>query len=165
MRIDFYISPAERDAFASSCEAVIRNVGTATKAATEQACQEILEESLKQVPRETGALASTAFYEVTRRMATKRYTYEGVVGYAGQSGVGMRYDRLNPVSGVAVSSYARRVHEDLSAMHIGGGKAKFLEDPVRAYAENNFKRVAQTHWVNAIHLSNAGGASIIPTEV
>lgn len=163
MRIDFYISPATRDKFVSSCEAVIRNVGRATKAGTIQACEEVLEESLKQVPRDTGALASTAFYDVTRRAATKNYTYEGVVGYAGQAGAGMSYDRLNPKSGVAVSAYVTRVHEDLSASHPNGGKAKFLEDPVREYGASRFKRVAETHWANAIALSNRGGSSIIPT--
>ena len=163
MRIDFYLSNNEANRFASSCEAVIRNVGRATKTATTQACQEILEESLKQVPRDTGALASTGFYDVSRRMATKNYTYEGVVGYAGQAGSGVSHDRLNPKSGVAVSEYVMRVHEDLSASHPGGGKAKFLEDPVRAYAAGRFKRVAETHWNNAIHLSGSGGVSIIPT--
>lgn len=163
MRIDFYLSPAVRDQFASSCEAVIRNVDRATKAGTEQACREILEESLKQVPRDTGTLASTAFYDVRRRMATKSYTYEGIVGYAGQSGVGMSHDRVNPKSGAAASSYVMKVHEDLEASHPNGGKAKFLEDPVRAYGATRFKRVAETHWMNAIHLSNIGGASIIPT--
>lgn len=163
MRIDFYISPATRDMFASSCEAVIRNVDRATKAGTTQACQEILEESLRQVPRDTGTLASTAFYDVQRRRSTKNYTYEGVVGYAGQAGAGMSHDRVNPKSGAAASKYATKVHEDLSAMHPNGGKAKFLEDPVRAYGATRFKRVAETHWMNAIHLSNRGGASIIPT--
>lgn len=163
MRIDFYLSPDESDKFASSCEAVIRNVGTATKAGTEQACKEILEESLKQVPRDTGTLASTAFYSVNRRMSTKRYTYEGVVGYAGQSGAGMSHDRVNPKSGKAASKYVFIVHEDLEAAHPNGGKAKFLEDPVREYGATRFKRVAETHWKNAIHLSNIGGISFIPT--
>ena len=31
------------------------------------------------------------------------------------------------------------VHEDLTAFHVTG-KAKFLEDPVREYAANNFQR-------------------------
>ena len=163
MRINFYISGAELDKFASSCEAVITNVGTATLAGTEQACSEILEESLKQVPRDTGTLASTGFYDVSRRMATKRYTYEGTVGYAGMVGAGASRDRLNEKSGAMVSSYATRVHEDLSAVHLNGGNAKFLENPVRAYGATRFKRVAETHWRWAIEKSNAGGVSYIPT--
>lgn len=162
MRLSFYISKAEEKKFASSLEVVIRNVGTATKTATEQACREILEESLRQVPRDTGTLASTAFYDVSRRMATRRYTYEGVVGYAGMAGVGYSHDKLNPKSGSNVSEYAVRVHEDLSASHPNGGKAKFLEDPVREYANSNFKRVAAEHWRYAIERSASGGTSYIP---
>lgn len=150
MRLDFYMSPNEQHKFASSMEVVLRNVDRATKAATEQACTEILEESLRQVPRDTGTLASTAFYDVSRRMATKNYTYEGVVGYAGMAGVGSSHDRLNPKSGSMASRYAFRVHEDLSALHPKGGKAKFLEDPVRQFASDRFKRVAETHWRYAI---------------
>lgn len=163
MRINFYLSKPELDKFASSCEAVITNVGTATKSGTTLACQQILEESLKQVPRDTDTLASTGFYDVSRRTATKRYTYEGVVGYAGMAGAGASRDRLNPKSRSMVSSYAMKVHEDLSAFHPNGGKAKFLEDPVRDYGARNFKRVAETHWRWAIQLSNAGGSSFIPT--
>ena len=164
MRLDFYISPSEQGRFASSCEAVIRNVGTATRAGTIQACEEILEESLRQVPRDTGTLASTAFYDVTRRAATKRYTYEGRVGYAGTVGSGASHDRLNPKSGASVSDYAVRVHEDLSARHLNGGKAKFLEDPVRQYGHSRFRRVAETNWRWAIEMSDAGGTSFNPVE-
>lgn len=158
MRLDFYISPNETTKFSASLEVLIRNVGTATKAATTQACEEVLTESLKQVPRDTGTLASTAFYEVQRRMATKRYTYEGIVGYAGMSGVGYSHDRINPKSGKAASVYATLVHEDLDAVHPNGGKAKFLEDPVREYGAARFKRVAETYWRYAI-----SGQSVIPT--
>lgn len=150
MRLDFYISPNAHDKFASSLEVVLRNVDRATKTATEQACQEVLSESLKQVPRDTETLASTAFYDVSRRMATKNYTYEGVVGYAGMAGAGVLHDKMNPKSGAMASAYAFRVHEDLDAQHPNGGKAKFLEDPVREYANGRFKRVAETHWRYAI---------------
>lgn len=154
MRLDFYISPKEHDKFASALEVVVRNVGRATKTATIQACEEILEQSLEQVPRDTETLASTAFYNVSRRMATKNYTYEGVIGYAGMAGAGVNHDRLNPKSRAMASSYAVRVHEDLNALHPNGGKAKFLEDPVRAYANGRFKRVAETHWRYAIESDN-----------
>ena len=159
MRIDFYISPNEQRKFASSLEVVIRNVGRATTAGTEQACQEILDESLKQVPRDTGTLASTAFYTVQRRAGVKGYTYEGIIGYAGMAGAGYASDKINPKSRAAASAYAYKVHEDLTAQHPNGGKAKFLEDPVRAYAASRFKRVAETHWRFAIE-----GGSFIPTS-
>lgn len=146
MRVDFYLSPNDRKKFSSSLEAVIRNVGRATKAGTEAACKEILAESLKQVPRETSTLASTGFYEVSRRMATKNYTYEGVIGYAGMVGKGVTHDRINPKSGIPASAYAFKVHEDIDAVHPNGGKAKFLEDPVALYGATRFKRIAETHW-------------------
>ena len=156
MRVEFHISRHELGSFESSLEAVLLNVDTATKRGTEQACKEILAESLEQVPRDTGTLASTAFYDVVRNMGTKRYTYQGIVGYAGTAGVGASYDRFNPKSRSKVSSYAVRVHEDLGAKHPNGGKAKFLEDPVRAYGADNFSRVAETNWRHAIDASNAG---------
>lgn len=162
MRIDFYISNAEAEKFVASCEAAIRNVDRATKSGTELACREILEESLKQVPRDTGTLASTAFYDVQRRTTTKRYTYEGIIGYAGMAGHGFSRDKLNLKSRAMASEYAVRVHEDLHAVHANGGKAKFLEDPVRAYGASRFKRVAEDGWRWAIQTSNAGGTSIIP---
>lgn len=164
MNIQWYLSPGERSKFVNACEAVIRNVGTGTKSATEQACKDILKESLAQVPRDTGALASTGFYEVTRRGARKGYAYEGTVGYAGQAGSGYAHDAINSKTGKPVSLYATIVHEDLDAWHMVGN-AKFLERPVRDYAAKNFKRVAETHWKFAIEMSNAGGTMIMPTEV
>lgn len=162
MRLDFYVSNAEKNKFASSLEVLLRNVGTATLKGTRQACQEILEASLEQVPRDTGTLASTGFYDVSRRITTKRYTYEGIVGYAGMTGAGYSRDKLNPKSGSMVSDYAVRVHEDLNASHPNGGKAKFLEDPIRAYAASNFKRVAEANWRYAIERSASGVIMHIP---
>lgn len=155
MRIEFRISNAVQNAFKSSLEAALFNIDTATKRGTDQACREILEESLKQVPRDTGTLASTAFYEVQRN-ATKRYTYRGVIGYAGTAGSAIEHDKLNPSSAAMASSYAVRVHEDLDAKHPNGGKAKFLEDPVRSYGASRFKRVAETNWRYAIDALNSG---------
>ena len=164
MRIDFYIAESEARRFKSSCEAVIRNVGRGTKTATTQACTEILQESLKQVPRKTGTLASTGFYEVRRRTNVKGYNYEGIIGYAGMAGSGVSHDRVNPVTGKPASSYSAVVHEDLAMVH-RNGKAKFLEDPVREYGARNFKRVAETAWRYAIESTDAGGTMIIPQEV
>ena len=164
MKINFYISGSEYGKFMRSCEAVVTNVGTATLKGTTQACEEILADSLKQVPRDSESLASTGFYKVQRRMATKRYTYEGIVGYAGKVGAGAEHDKLNPKSGAMVSDYAARVHEDLTAWHLNGGKAKFLEDPVRDYGQARFKRVAETNWRYAIETSSSGGQSFIPTS-
>lgn len=166
MRLDFYISPYETNKFAASCEIAIYNIGNAAKWITEASCQDILEESLKQVPRDSGTLASTGFYEVQRNTATKRYTYFGVVGYAGMAGSGKSHDAINPFTGAPASSYAMIVHEDLSAEHDEhlGQKAKFLEDPVRDYFDGEYARVAEKYFGYAIQKSNAG-ATYIPTRL
>ena len=121
--------------FTASCEAAIRNVGRGTKKATVAACEEILGNSMAQVPKDTYTLLMSAFYEVTRRADTAATTwaYEATVGYGGNG------DPVNPKTGRRASSYMVKVHEDLSVQH-PTGKAKFLEDPVREYARENFSR-------------------------
>lgn len=166
MRLDFYIAPNQANKFAASCEIAIYNIGNAAKWITEASCQDILEESLKQVPRDSGALASTGFYEVNRNQNTKRYTYYGVVGYAGMAGAGAEHDTVNPETGKPVSSYAMIVHEDLDANHDAflGQKAKFLEDPVRDYFDGDYARVAETYFGYALQKSNAG-TIYVPTRI
>ena len=176
MNIHFDISQSERGKFVTMCEAVIRNVDRGTKSATELACAEILADSLAQVPMDTGTLASTGNYVVRRRSALKGYHYEGIVGYAGaivsgNLGQGVRgsvgsvitsvnaqmgYNPINPKNGLPASAYAAIVHEDLNMPHPNGGKAKFLEDPVRAYA-SKFTRVAETYWRWAIETTTGRG--------
>lgn len=149
MNIQFWIKQQQYNKFLSTCSAVIRNVGAGTKAATEEACAEIMSDSLSQVPIDTGTLASTAYYLVRRRGDTAGYRYEGVVGYAGMGGVDgwmQTADAINPKTGKPASRYSAVVHEDLSMPHIHGGKAKFLEDPVREYGQAKFRRVAEQYW-------------------
>ena len=119
--------------FEARCEAAIRNVGNGSKQATIAACEEILGNSMAEVPKQTYTLLMSAFYEVTRRSDVSGYRYEGVVGYGGNG------DPVNPRTGRRASSYMVEVHEDLSVVH-PTGKAKFLEDPVREYARDNFPR-------------------------
>lgn len=123
------------DRFEAQCEAAIRNVGRGTKKATIAACEEILGNSMAEVPKDTYTLLMSAFYEVSRRTDTAATTwaYEAIVGYGGNG------DPVNPKTGRRASSYMVKVHEDLSAYH-QNGKAKFLEDPVREYAKENFPR-------------------------
>ena len=116
------------DGFEASLRTAIDRVDRGTKKATINACEEILEESLKQVPRDTETLAKSGYIEI--KGAYKNFT--GEVGYGGNG------DPINPKTGEPASSYALIVHEDLTAEH-PVGKAKFLEDPVREYA-NKFKR-------------------------
>ena len=124
--------------FNARCDVAIRNVDTGTKKATTTACEEILANSLLQVPRETNTLAASAFYEVSRRADISGYKYEAIVGYGGNG------NPINPKTGRSASSYMVAVHENLSAMH-PIGKAKFLEDPVREYARDRFERTVFTY--------------------
>lgn len=166
MRIDFNISQAELGKFHTACEAAIRNVGAGTKAATEHAGVDIMSDSLGQVPIDTGALISSSFLGVSRRGDTKGYVYGAVLGYGNHFGLGghlsfgditwlMRpADTINAKSGLPASSYAAVVHEDLDMPHPRGGKAKFLEDPVREWAAARFARTALTYWKKAIEYCN-----------
>lgn len=133
--IDFQLPKSELQKFDATCQIAIRNVFSGTKKATTAAAQEILGESMAQVPKETYTLLMSAYYEVSRRSDTalSTWAYEAIIGYGGNG------DPINPKTGRSASSYMLAVHEDLSATHVNG-KAKFLEDPVREYAANNFQR-------------------------
>lgn len=131
-QFDFTIDKSSLTKFKAKCEATIKNVETGTKKATELACQEILAESLKQVPVDTATLKDSAFYKVQRSADISSYRYEGTVGYGGNG------DPVNPRTGRPASSYMLAVHEDLGTLHVTG-KAKFLEDPVRDYAARRFR--------------------------
>lgn len=128
------------DHFTAQCEAAIRNLGKGTKRATIAACEEILGNSMAEVPKDTFTLLTSAFYEVTRRTDTSASTwaYEAIIGYGGNG------DPINPKTGKRASSYMVKVHEDLNVFH-PTGKAKFLEDPVREYARENFPRTVFTY--------------------
>ena len=132
--IDFKFPKSELQKFDATCQIAIQNVFKGTKKATTAAAQEILSESMAQVPKETYTLLMSAYYEVARRSdaAPSTWSYEAIIGYGGNG------DPINPKTGMPASSYMLAVHEDLSAIHVNG-KAKFLEDPVREYAANNFK--------------------------
>lgn len=132
---EFSVSKQDINTFAATCEFAIRNIGRGTKKATEAAAKEIMDESKRQVPKLTETLLASAFYEVTRRTDTAATTwaYEALLGYGGNG------NPINPVTGKPASSYMVVVHENLDVFH-PVGKAKFLEDPVREYADKNFKR-------------------------
>ena len=162
MRIDFNISQSELGNFVNACETVIRNVGAGSKAATEYAGWEIMSDSLGQVPVDTGTLISSAFLGVSNRSDVKSYVYGAVLGYGDVRGLSQQMgldgiswlmaptNGTNPKNGLPASAYASRVHEDLAMPHPNGGKAKFLEDPVRNWASGKFARTAMTYWKRAI---------------
>ena len=132
---EFSFKREDIKSFEATCEFAIRNVYRGTKKATIAAAEEIMAESKRQVPKLTETLLSSAFYEVTRRTDTAAtyWAYEALLGYGGNG------DPINPLTGEPASSYMVAVHENLDAFH-PVGKAKFLEDPVREYADKNFKR-------------------------
>ena len=169
MRIDFNLSQRELGKFVESCEAVIRNVGASTKSATVEAISDIMSDALDEVPIDTGTLASSIFGGVYQRMDLKGYRYGGVLGFGEPRGLAVNLgvsniewisepnNAINPKSGLPASAYAARVHEDLDMPHPNGGKAKFLEDPVRNYAASKFARTAMVYWKRAIQWSNFVG--------
>lgn len=168
MRIDFNISQTEAGKFRTACEATIRNVARGTKEATEYAAWSIMSDSLDQVPIDTGTLISSAYLGISRRSDVKGYVYGAILGYGDDEGLAGQVDfgpidwamrptnNVNPKSGLQASTYAAKVHEDLDMPHPNGGKAKFLEDPIRNWAAGKFARTAMTYWKQSIEYFNMG---------
>ena len=105
-------------------QAALSKVGTGTKKATVVACEEILSNSLKEVPRDTDTLAESGAYEV----------FGGNRQYEGRVTYGVQKDAQSPKTGLYASQYAAVVHEDFEAWH-EVGKVKFLEDPLLEFAK------------------------------
>ena len=82
-QVSFEFTKRELGKLEDACEIAIRNVFSGTKKATEAACQEIMQNSAEQVPKETLTLLASAFYEVSRRSDTAATTwaYEAILGY------------------------------------------------------------------------------------
>lgn len=161
MKVNFHISHSSKKQFVRACEAAIINVGSGTKMAVTEAAQEIMLESMNQVPRDTGTLASTAYVGVSRRVDVKNYRYGAILGYGRYGGVASLSglgdiewmwppnNKRNPKNGLYASVYATMVHENLMVKH-KTGKAKFLEDPIRAWAAGRFERTVAEYWRTAI---------------
>lgn len=130
MRVTFDINRTVLRNFEASCEAVLTKVGNGSRKALVAACREISENSLNQVPRDTDTLALSQFWEVDGYYKTG---FSAVIGYGGNG------DPINPKTGRPASAYMVAVHEDLTVSH-PIGKAKFLEDPIRDFARENFPR-------------------------
>lgn len=124
-----FTDKALRD-FDAQCNVAISKLGNGSRKALMAACEEILGESMAQVPQDTSTLLLSAFWEINGHWKTG---WDAIIGYGGNG------DPVNPKTGKPASSYMLAVHEDLSAVH-PIGKAKFLEDPVREYAREKFPR-------------------------
>lgn len=83
--------------------------------------EDIMAESIEQVPKDTGTLAEAAFVE-----KGKSALGNTVVRF------GYRPDKVNNKSRVTTGEYMIRVHEDMEMKH-DNGKSKFLEDPINDY--------------------------------
>lgn len=130
MRATFSFDRTSLEHFNNKCNVAINRVGNGSRKALQAACEEILNNSLEQVPIDTSTLLSSASWTITGHWRT---------GWEANIGYGIEYDPINPKTGKPASYYAMYVHEDLSAVH-PRGKAKFLEDPVREYAAEKFPR-------------------------
>lgn len=166
MKVTFNIAESEQKAFVKACEAAITSVGYSTKQGLIEAANAIMMESQSQVPRKTGTLANSAFAGVSRRVDVKGYRYGAILGYGQYQGVGSianlgsqeggiewlwrPTNPKNPISGLPAAVYASKVHENLVYKHPNGGKAKFLEDPIRAWASGRFNRTMAEYWKIAI---------------
>lgn len=114
--------------FLKSLEIAKQKLEAGVHKATVRVVEELEHEIMLQVPKDTDTLAQSFFKEVTK----------GPEGYSAKLGFGGNGDPVNPRTGEHASSYMTEVHEDLSAYH-PIGKAKFLEDPIRA-REKGFLR-------------------------
>ena len=136
MRVSFNLTDRSLRDFNYSCEAIVTKVGNGSRKALLEACNIISEDSLNQVPRDTNTLALSHFFEIS---GNYKEGWAATIGYGGNG------DPINPRTGKRASSYMMAVHEDLSAFHPNGGKAKFLEDPVRDFAAERFPRTVFKH--------------------
>lgn len=100
------------------------NAARGTLAAVHKPARDVMRASSAQVPRDTEALANSAFLRAPYLIGD-----EVIVEF----GYGSTYVGINPKTGQSSDEYAWIVHEDLEAKH-PIGKAKFLEDPLVAYA-------------------------------
>lgn len=100
---------------------VKRQVHDAAARGLRKAAEDLLDESLAQVPRDEADLAGSG--EVSVDEAALR--------------AAVSYGRSGPAK-----EYAVRQHEQLQLQHGGGRKAKFLEDPLNAAAHTAGETIA-----------------------
>lgn len=106
--------------FAWYGDEILARIGEAAADAVRECALDLKEKSLAQVPVDSGALRGNC-----------SVAFEG--GIISPAGTG---EQIGPPGGRLAARvgytlpYAIRQHEDLGASHAGGGKAKFLEDPL-----------------------------------
>lgn len=93
---------------------------------------EIMDESQRQVPVDTGALKRSGYVDRPKLTRTRIQTR---IGYAG------RATKINPRTGQPTSKYASTVHEVPRNYRIG--KYKYLEDPIKERQPYIAKNIAR----------------------
>lgn len=113
----------DMSAFEKRLEGAVKKTGAMASRATKESAEEIMEESRKQVPKDTFTLANDTFVKTSNTLTTATTEF----GYTGNA--------INPKENKYTRDYMIEVHEDLSARH-PVGKAKFLEDPIINYSDS-----------------------------
>lgn len=127
MKITYSTSKKHNSQLSREFERMGKRLPWGLKKVAMEEVKSIMDESLDEVPRDTEALASSAFINQDRK---GNITF----GYGGLNA------QTNPVSGSNTEEYMVAVHERLDVFH-PVGKAKFLEDPVNRHAANLEKNV------------------------
>lgn len=83
----------------------------------------VMTQSKEQIPVDTGAAKNSAHVDAPK-IGANEVTIE--FGYGGTA------TKVNPKSGKPTTTYLIKIHEDMDVRH-KVGKAKFLEDPVKAW--------------------------------
>lgn len=126
------LDPVKTRSFLTHLNAVALQVQSRSQQVLVHVANEIMTESLLQVPKDTLALMQSAYVDVS---SYRRSIIQITIGYGGKS------DTMNPKTHQLASSYAIQVHENLAKYH-PVGKAKFLEDPINEYASRFTPRIA-----------------------
>lgn len=116
MRVTFSTSKKHTSELSREFNRIGKRLPWGLKKVALREVESIMEESLMEVPRGTGALADSAFINQDRK---GNITF----GYGGAN------VRKNTATGRSTDEYMLAVHERLDYFH-PRGKAKFLEDPV-----------------------------------
>lgn len=119
MKIKFDINPNDIRKLEGTVERTRKHVIKTSKRAALMEAYEIMEESLAEVPVDTGALASSHYVEQNA---------DGTVDF----GYGKNNVQFNTKHQIPTEDYMMAVHERLDVHH-PRGKAKFLEDPVNRH--------------------------------
>lgn len=120
--------------FKKNVDALIYAEGEYAKEDIADFCDEVLKLSNQLVPVDTGTLAESAGYKITKKGN----------GYSARMGYGVTKNPVNPRTGKRASSYAGEVHENYHFTESDGvkanGQGKFFEKALYQYTEDFYRR-------------------------